>query len=528
MMHHNEEVIRVLRHPVYRRLFLAQVVALAGTGIATVALGLLSYRLAGARAGEILGTILAIKMIAYVLVAPIAAAVVARFPRRAVMIGSDLLRASVALTLPFVGELWQIYLLVFVLQAASATFTPLFQSVIPDVLPDENDYTTALSLSRLAYDLEAVLSPVLTAVLLLVVPAPLLFLGTALGFAGSAVLVRSVHLPLVGRRSTGTFVRRVRRGIVLFGRTPALRPILALNLAVAGVGSFVLVQTVVVVRDLLHRDEGQVALLLAANGAGSMVAAILLPRLLRRWTERRLMLGGAVVLTTGGAVLPLLLTGSAWTWWAIAALWAVLGLGWSAVQTPVGRIVARSVAEPDRPTVFAAQFSLSHAGWLLTYPLVGWLGATDLRVAAIAAMAITAAATTVAAVLWPREPTRREEGQAVEAETMGAMTQDPDDRLVDSAVDMMRLLADRTRLSILTLLVDEELSVGSIATRLDRPMPAISQHLSRLRAGQLVKTRKDGTTVLYSLTNGHVATLVQNVLQHTEHVLYDVPPHHRS
>ncbi|MEK8225347.1 MFS transporter [Oerskovia sp. M15] len=134
-------------------------------------------------------------MVAYVFVAPLAAAAVARLPRRAVMIGSDVLRMVVALCLPFVGEVWQIYVLIFVLQAASATFTPTFQSVIPEVLPDEDDYTAALSLSRLAYDLEAVLSPMLAAALLIVVPSSALFFGTAAGFVGSALLVASVLVP---------------------------------------------------------------------------------------------------------------------------------------------------------------------------------------------------------------------------------------------------------------------------------------------------------------------------------------------
>ena len=56
--------------------------------------------------------------------------------------------------LPFVTTVWQIYVLVFALQAASAPFTPTFQAAIPDIIPDEKTYTKALSLSRLAYDLE--------------------------------------------------------------------------------------------------------------------------------------------------------------------------------------------------------------------------------------------------------------------------------------------------------------------------------------------------------------------------------------
>ncbi|HEY6918230.1 MAG TPA: MFS transporter, partial [Tabrizicola sp.] len=130
-----------LSHPVFRRLFAAQAVALTGTGLATVALGLLAYDLAGDSAGAVLGTALAIKMVAYVTLAPLAAALAARLPRRAFLVALDLIRAVVVLALPFVDQVWQVYLLIFLLQAASAGFTPAFQATIPEILRQEDDYT---------------------------------------------------------------------------------------------------------------------------------------------------------------------------------------------------------------------------------------------------------------------------------------------------------------------------------------------------------------------------------------------------
>ena len=147
-------MLQVLSNATYRQLFLAQVIALLGTGLATVALGLLAYDLAGANAGAVLGTALAIKMLAYIGVAPVAAALAERLPRRALLVGLDAVRAGIAALLPFVDSIWQVYLLIFLLQSASAAFTPAFQATLPDVLPDERDYTQALSLSRVAYDLE--------------------------------------------------------------------------------------------------------------------------------------------------------------------------------------------------------------------------------------------------------------------------------------------------------------------------------------------------------------------------------------
>ncbi|MFT5113885.1 MAG: MFS family permease [Parasphingorhabdus sp.] len=120
-------------------------IALAGTGLSTIALALLAYDLAGSDAGIVLGTALALKMVAYVGIAPIVGGFAHRLPRRRLLIVLDVARAGFILCLPFVTEIWQIYALIFVLNACSAGFTPTFQATIPDVLPDEAQYTRALS-----------------------------------------------------------------------------------------------------------------------------------------------------------------------------------------------------------------------------------------------------------------------------------------------------------------------------------------------------------------------------------------------
>ena len=183
-------MLSVLANRTYRHLFLAQVIALVGTGLATVALGLLVFEIAGANAGAVIGTALAIKMVAYVVIAPVAGPFAEVLPRGRMLVMLDLVRAGVAVALPFVTQAWQIYLLIFLLQSASAAFTPTFQATIPDVLPDERDYTRALSLSRLAYDLENLLSPTLAALLLLWISYHNLFIGTVFGFLASAMLGR--------------------------------------------------------------------------------------------------------------------------------------------------------------------------------------------------------------------------------------------------------------------------------------------------------------------------------------------------
>ena len=346
-------MLDTLRNPTFRHLFAAQIVALVGTGLATVALGLLAWQLAGDDAGAVLGTALAIKMVAYVTLAPLAAAIAERLPRRAFLVALDLVRAGVIAFLPFVTEVWQVYILIFVLQAASAGFTPAFQAVIPDVLKDEGDYTNALSLLRMAEDLEQLASPMLAALLLTVVSFPVLFAGTVAGFVASALLVVTARLPSRAAAGSGRFWSDVTKGIRIYTATPRLRGLMAMEASVAAAGAMVYVNTVVLVKDRLGLGEQAVALAFAGFGAGSILAAFLLPHMLARLRDRPVMIAGAALMVAGVALVPLIGNLP-----ALIALWAAIGFGFSLTQTPIGRIINRSAQGADRGAVFAAQFAL--------------------------------------------------------------------------------------------------------------------------------------------------------------------------
>ncbi|WP_197917342.1 MFS transporter [Thiosulfatihalobacter marinus] len=392
----------VLKNREFARLFGAQVVALTGTGLLTVALGLLAFDLAGPAAGAVLGTAYAIKMIAYVGLSPIAGALVARLPRRAVLVAMDAVRFVVALSLPFVETIGQVYALVFLLQAASATFTPTFQAMIPDILTEEAAYTRGLSLSRLAYDLENLLSPALAGMLLLVMSYHGLFAGTAVGFLGSGLLILRTKPPVRMPEVARPFFQRMTRGSWIYLNTPRLRGLLVFNLGAAAVGAFVLVNTVVLVRETYGLGEAALALAMGAFGAGSMAAALALPYLLDRVADRRVM-GVASGLLAG-----LTLAHGAWmglfgpvAWGGFLGLWTLTGLFYSAVLTPAGRLLRRSSHVEDRSAVFTAQFALSHACWLITYPLAGYVATWGAMWASLTLMgAVAALATGLALLFW--------------------------------------------------------------------------------------------------------------------------------
>lgn len=395
-------MLDILADRTYRHLFLAQVVALLGTGLATVALGLLAFDLAGDKASMVLGTVFTIKMIAYVCIAPVAGAFANRVDRKKFLFTLDVVRASTVLCLPFVTEVWQVYVLIFFLQSASAAFTPTFQATIPDVLPEEARYTRALSLSRLAYDLENIVSPTLAALLLAVVSYNTLFLGTMAGFLASALFVVSVLLPSPKPEFPRGIYDRTTRGMRIYLATPRLRGLLALNFSAAAAGAMVLVNSVVLVRSLLGLSESALAWTMFAFGMGSMIAAVFLPRVLDRITDRPVMVAGSILMALSLLILALKVAIFGLDWTFLLGVWLFVGLGYASVLTPSGRLLRRSAQPADRPTLFAAQFALSHACWLVTYPLSGWLMTVYGSVPAILTLSVLAVAGLVAALyLWP-------------------------------------------------------------------------------------------------------------------------------
>jgi MFS family permease len=386
----------------YYHLYLAQVLALVSTGIATVALALLAYNLAGDDAGAVLGTAFAIKMLAYLGIPPIAVAFVEHLPRRALLVGLDLVRAAVVLALPFVTQVWQVYILIFAFQAASAMFTPIFQATIPDLLPAEKDYTKALARSRLAHELENAVSPLLAAALLTVISSRGVFITAVIGLLVSAALIVAVTLPDPTAASRSGVHDRLTRGLRIFLTTPRLRGLLALNLAVAAGIAMVVVNTVVLVQARFGLAGEATALALAAFGTGSVLAALVLPRLLNTIRDRTAMLVGAA-LVAGGLLAGIVLPG----YGVLLPLWFALGLGCSLGQTPAGGLLRRSAPREDRQYLYAAHFALTNGCLLITYPLAGWLGASaGLQIDFGVLGLIAGAAVLVAARLWPHADPR--------------------------------------------------------------------------------------------------------------------------
>ena len=131
----------------------------------------------------------------------------------------------------------------------------------------------------------------------------------------------------------------------------------------------IIVNTVVYVRAELQLPENYVPLLMSVAGAGSMLMAFVLPKLLLVYSDRTVMLTGA------GALVVALAAGlSQPTYFGLFPIWFLIGLGTSAILITTGRVVRDSCKENDRNEFFSANFALTHLMWLVAYLLAGWLG----------------------------------------------------------------------------------------------------------------------------------------------------------
>lgn len=98
---------------------------------------------------------------------------------------------------------------------------------------------------------------------------------------------------------------------------------------------------------------------------------------------------------------------------------------------------------------------------------------------------------------------------------------------VELAAEIFGLLSDPTRIRIILALRAGEMPVNRLAEMVEKSPAAVSQHLAKLRMSRVVSARRDGNSMLYSLTNDHARKLVAEAVFQAEHAVGDQPLHHR-
>jgi NRE family putative nickel resistance protein-like MFS transporter len=370
----------------FRLLFSAQVISLTGSGVTTVGLALFAHKLVGGdSAAAVIGNALMLRILAFLMFSQPAGVLADQLNRKRLLILADLTRFGLMALFPFIESVWQVYVMIFLINVATAFFTPTYDSTIPEVAGREH-YVKALSLSRVTADVEAVASPALAGGLVALLGLNWLFWFDAATYLVSAALVTVSALPRRPvepiRFSLRTLFQELTYGTRILLREAALRRALLFNISDAIAGAAAIVATVVYVQDVLALGETAFVMVMVGLGLGSTTTALLLGQATgryesrvngpaelhgrrHRWAERGLLLGGIILglLLLPGTFQPPLPV--------FAVLWFMNGAGQALIAIPSATLLAEHTKEVERGRTYAAYFALTHAFWLVTYPAIG-------------------------------------------------------------------------------------------------------------------------------------------------------------
>jgi NRE family putative nickel resistance protein-like MFS transporter len=365
--------LRSLENPSFRRLYAAELVSLLGDAITWVGIALLAFQLVGERSAVALSIALTLRVAAFVVCSPYSGVLADRLDRKKILIITHLLRMITIGLLAFVQTVYQIYIIVLVVNIFRAFFVPALKSAIPQLVSEREMYRKAIALYSGTYQVLGVLGPVVAGALAGWLGTQSIFLvdaGTFLTAAGILLtLPKTLSVENEDQESQkGKTWSNIKAGTIPLFKNQKLRFVLFLQLAAAVVGAEILVNSVGYVKGVLALGNTQYGWMISAFGLGAAVAAFLLGALQDRYKLTHLALFGALMtslsITPGNFLsLPFLLI-----------FWVAAGFSQSFVNVPMQTLIADTIPKHRQGRVYGAHFAWSHLWWVLAYPLAGIMG----------------------------------------------------------------------------------------------------------------------------------------------------------
>jgi MFS family permease len=289
---------RAFRHPAFRLFWTGQLVSLIGTWMQSVAQGWLMHRLTSS--AFMLGLLSFLQFLPVMLLALWAGVVVDRMDRRRLIVitqAAFLVQAVALATITTTGHVqaWMLLALAFGFGVFNAFDMPARQSFVVELVGKE-DLSNGIALNSAAFNAARIVGPAVAGVLVATVGEAGCFWINALSYVAVLASLARLRVPPSAHAETqGDGFAFLREGVRYAWGTPALRNLLMLLGACAGIGFQYMVLLPVYARDLLHSGAEGYGLLVSAFGIGSLASAVLMTRRLDRWKLRRQLLVGLLV-----------------------------------------------------------------------------------------------------------------------------------------------------------------------------------------------------------------------------------------
>lgn len=358
---------RLLGNPRFVRLWVGQGVSFVGDAVSMVALVVLAVQISGS-ASAVGGALVA--RLLPTLVSPLVGVLADRLDRRAVLVACDLLRAVLALGLIFVQDLVSLYVVAFLMGAATTFFNPTIRAAFPNVVGG-GDLTRANALISGTFSASVTVGPALGGLLVALAGVDAAFALDAGTFLISAAFLSRVAVPRPPRTEEQGFFREMVEGFRYLSGAPV-----ALGLVT---GAFLTVLTANVTvpaeaflaRDTFRAGDLGYGLLVSVWGGGMVLGSALMTALGDR--AGRLWAYFAAVFATA---LGLAATGLAPTFAAALAVLVVAGLANGVDNVVMDTVLQKRVPEALLGRVFAARFLAFSLGEGLAYAAGGLLVGT--------------------------------------------------------------------------------------------------------------------------------------------------------
>ncbi len=276
-------------HPRFRRLWLADILSQTGSQVSSVALLIVVFRLHSSTA-EVAGLVFC-QTIPAVIFGLYAGAIIDRFSKKPLLVGSDLIRAITIASIPFVSDLWAIYLLAFLTSTATAVFQPARQAVIPELV-EESERVNANALSSLTFGTMLFLGPAIGGAIAGFWSVSAAFYIDSITFLTSALFLSGIPLPHMKTESTST-LKSLTKDIGLGMRYVWAHPVISYVFLLMFVGNVSLGFWFPVLpsfnASFLHGDNFTFGLIYSAFGLGSLLGGPFAPSVVKRFTKGRIL-----------------------------------------------------------------------------------------------------------------------------------------------------------------------------------------------------------------------------------------------
>jgi MFS family permease len=374
-----------LRHRIFLWLFLAQLASSVGTLMQSVGSAWLMGDLKGSTA--LVALVQTATFLPVFIIGIPSGALADIVDRRRLLLGTQVLMmaASIVLAaLAFADRITPASLLAltFALGLGTALMGPAWQAIQPDLVPPR-EFSQALALGALTYNVGRAIGPALGGLLLAWAGPPWVFVVNAVSFLGTMGVLLIWRQERAEQRLPSETLAGATRAALRYGmNAPLLRGVLLRVTALVVPTAALQALLPVVVRDRLHLGSGAYGLMLAAFGGGAAIAAVIRPRLEERFSPGRLVAGSSLLLTAG-----LVVDGLVRVPWVVAAVLFVAGLGWTTAFTTTNVAAQSTLAAWVRARGMGLYMLALTGGVAAGSALFGTLAAWDLTGAHLVAAA---------------------------------------------------------------------------------------------------------------------------------------------